>query len=332
MEFEMISRATRTVSSARTPSMLALAAGLVGLSVVATSMAIAQASGAQSGGATPAAPSAASGNPARDNLIKLQRPVSFDLNESKLEDVIKFFSETTGATFEPLWKGPGADDGLDKETQITLSVKNLDALTALEKVLDLAAAAGGGFGGDSNTWQFTEYGAIQLGSRKLLNKFKRTAVYDVNDLLFVIPVYDDVPEIDLAQALQGGGGGGGRSPFQGGGSGGNEERRREREERREERLTELKGLVTSLTETEQWEDGGGDGGKIVTYEGHFIVKAPDYMHRALVGYPWWPSTTNNAQRSRRFVSTNVSTSNTGIGDVVNFPVTATPGGPAGPAR
>lgn len=282
-------------------------------------------------GAAPAAPSVASGNPQRDNLIKLQRPVSFDLNESKLEDVIKFFAETTGATFEPLWKGPGADDGLDKETQITLSVKNLDALTALEKVLDLAAASGGGFGGDSNTWQFTEYGSIQLGSRKLLNKFKRTEVYDVNDLLIVVPVYDNVPEIDLQQALQSGGGGGG-SPFTGGNNGGNEQRRQQRDEDRRNRLTELKGLVTSLTETEQWEDGGGDGGKIITYEGHFIVKAPDYMHRALVGYKWWPSSTNNAQRSRRFVSTNVNTSNAGIADVVNFPVTGTPGGssPSGP--
>jgi len=267
----------------------------------------------------------------RSNLVKLQRPVTFDLNESKLEDVIKFFSETTGAQFEPIWKGTGADDGLDKETAITLSVKNLDALTALEKVLDLAAASAGGFGGDSNTWQFTEYGTIQIGSRKLLNKFKRTEIYDVNDLLLVIPVYDDVPTIDLEQALQGGGGGGGgRSPFTGGGSGGNEQRRQQREEQRDRRLTDLKGLITSLAEGEQWEDTGGDGGKIITYEGNFVVRAPDYMHRSLVGYRWWPSANANAQRSRRFVTTNVNTANSSIGDVVNFPVSATPGGGSGP--
>ena len=280
--------------------------------------------------AKPAAPAAAaapavpsSGNPARDNMVKMQKLVSFDFNESRLEDVIAYITKETGVNFEVLWGSGG--EGLDKEATITLSVKDMDALTALEKIFETLSS--GGFSStDASTWQFTAYGAMQIGPKKLLNKYKRVEVYDVNDLLFEIPVYDDVPQIDL-QALQGGGqGGSGRSPFTGGQGNRNTQRGEQREQRRRTRISEIQNLITKTVEADQWALQGGEGGQIEIYEGHFVVLAPDYLHRALVGYSWWPRSSTGNTRQRRYVSLNADAANSSIKSVENVPVIANPGG------
>lgn len=282
-----------------------------------------QGAGSTSPAGAQAAPVASSsGNPSRDNLAKLTKNISFEFNEGRLEDVVAYIAKETGANFEPLWN-PGGGDGLDKEATVTMTLKDIDALSALEKVLDAVAT---GTGNDANTWQFSPLGTVQIGPKKLLNKFKRVEVYDVNDLLFEVPVYDSVPEIDLAQVLQGGRGGGGGSPFSGGQGNRNDQRGEERENRRRARISEIQNLITSNVETDQWALQGGDGGTIATYEGHFVVSAPDYLHRALVGYTWWPSR-SNTQRTRRYVSLNVDTTNSGLQTIENFPINApSPGG------
>jgi hypothetical protein len=283
--------------------------------------------------AKPAAPAAAaavvpsSGNAARDNMVKMQKLISFDFNESRLEDVMAYITKETGVAFEVLWGSGG--DGLDKEATITLSVKDMEALTALEKIFE-TLTSGGVSSTDASTWQFTQYGAMQIGPKKLLNKYKRVEVYDVNDLLFEIPVYDDVPQIDL-QALQGGGGGGGgsaRSPFGGGGGQGNRNNQRgeQRELRRRTRISEIQNLITKTVEADQWALQGGEGGQIEIYEGHFVVLAPDYLHRALVGYTWWPRSSTAGTRQRRYVSLNTDAANSSIKSVENVPVIAAPGG------
>lgn len=266
---------------------------------------------------TPAVPTAPQS--ARDNIARLQKSITVDFNESKLEDVMKFMSDNTGAQFEPIWK-VGSEDGLDKEMLITLSVKGLDALTVLEKIMD--KASGDALNSDEKVnWQVTPYGAVQVGLRKTLNRHRRVEVYDVSDLLFEVPVYDEVPEINLDQVLQSGGGrgggGGGQSPFGGGGGGrgGNQQRQTERRQRRQELADELKRLVTSLAEKDQWEDNGGTGGTITVYQGNIIVDAPDYMHRALVGYSWWPTNKQSASKGRRYVSVS---QNLGISQLIGM--------------
>lgn len=261
--------------------------------------------------ATPGSSQLAPPKTGRENLARLQKTISVDMKEWKLEDVIKHLNTETEAVFEPIWKS-GSDDGLDPEMLITFSAKGLDGLTVLEKVLE--KASGDAFTSDEKaTWQVTSYGAIQIGPRKILNRSRRTEVYDVSDLLFEVPVYDDVPVIDLAQVLQsssggqggGGGGGSGTSIFgngNGNGGGGNQKRQDERRQRRQELVDELKRLLTSLAEKDQWEENGGSGGTMTVYQGNIIIDAPDYMHRAVAGYAWWPTVKNAAVKGRRYVS------------------------------
>ncbi|MFT3686121.1 MAG: hypothetical protein QM783_14570 [Phycisphaerales bacterium] len=165
---------------------------------------------------------------ARENVARLHRVISVDFKEWRLRDVVQHLSTETGAVLEPVWKNT-SEDGLDPDMLITFSAKGLDGVTVLERVLE--KASGEALTSDDKvTWQMTSYGAIEFGPRKALNRSKRVEVYDVSDLLFEVPVYDDVPTIDLAQVLQnsgGRGGNGGTNIFNDGGSRGGGDRARE---------------------------------------------------------------------------------------------------------
>src|SRR5690606_24861250 len=156
----------------------------------------------------------------------------------------------------------------------------------------------------------------------------RVEIYDINDLLMELPTYDEIPRIDLQQALQssqgGGGGGGGQSPFR---EEGNDDRQAQLRERRE-RAQEVIDLITQLVEPEQWIDNGGTGGSIRYYNGTLIINAPDYMHRGINGYPYWPAaaTSSTMVNGRRYVTL---TTDTGLSRVNGFgqqPVSAVVGG------
>ncbi len=253
----------------------------------------------------------ASGNASRDTLMRMQRTVSIELNETRLEDVMKFITEQTGADTEIFWK-TDSGDGLDKELLLTLSIKNLSALDMLDQVLEKAAD-----GFVENSWQMTPKGVMQIGPKSRLNKYKRLEVYDINDLLLIVPTHDDAPAVDLDKVLQQsgrGGGGGGGSPFT---NLNNNNRRREEEDYKKRRAEQIVDIIQQLVEAQQWDSGGGDGGNITykdAFPGQIIVNAADYIHRGLNGYRWWPAAGvgGGAGGSKRYVSLNVDTSQTSL--------------------
>jgi hypothetical protein len=295
---------------------LLLAAGLA-------SGAMGQAGTAPSAAAPTAVPS--TGDPTRDNFLRLGRGITIKFEEQRLEDVMTYIGDFTGAELEVLWADAQNADGLDPDQTLTLSAKNVSALTLLEKVLEKAQTED-----QENTWQLSKYGAIQAGPKSRLNKFKRTEIYDINDLLVEIPRYDEVPTIDLQSVLQSGQGGGGQSPFR-------DDNEEDEEDRKslQDKADEVVALITKIVEPQQWIDNGGDAGSIDQFRGTLIVTAPDYMHRQINGYPWFPSsrTASGMTNGRRWVSLDLDT---GISTVDGFgqqPITAVVGGeliPSGP--
>jgi len=241
------------------------------------------------------------GVPQRDTLIKVMKRISVDFQEKRLEDVMNFVKDYMGADLDPLWIDERNTDGLDKERLVSVKVDNVTTLALIERILESAQSDFGG----SNSWQMTETGAMQIGPKARLNKFRRVEIYDVTDLITEIPDYRDVPRIDLQQALQAsqGGGGGGQSPFRDD-TGGNERDQELKE--RQERATEVMELIRSLVEMDQWVENGGDGGSMRYWQGGIIVNAPDYMHRGINGYPYWPSagTSSRVQNGKRYVTLN----------------------------
>jgi hypothetical protein len=264
------------------------------------------------------------GSPQRDTLTRLMRRMSVDFNEKRLEDVVSFIKDFANADIETMWMDDKHPEGLDKDRVISVKVDNVTVLSLLEKVLEKAAPDAGG----EATWQMSDSGTFQMGPRERLNKSRRVQIYDINDLLMDVPDYRDVPQIDLQQALQAsqGGGGGGQSPFR---DQQQQEDRQERDQRKQEQADELATLIRDLVEPDQWIENGGSGGSIKFYKGTLIVNAPDYIHRGINGYRYWPATKTIAmkdQKGRRYVTLGVDT---GISTVDGFgqqPVTAVVGG------
>lgn len=304
------------------PSLSCRRFALVGLCALALSAGLAQSAAAQpAAGAQRTAYRQPDPIPQRETLIRLSRTITVDFNEQRLADVITFLRDYTMAEIEPLWMDDRHSTGLDPERTVTLSARNITVLRLIERILEQARDDF-----SEPTWQMADTGAIQIGPRDRLNQWKRIVVYDINDLLMEIPEYDEVPRIDLNQALQASGqGGGGQSPFQGGDD---RDDRQRRQGERQERAEALVDLIMEIVETESWVANGGNGGTIRIYRGNLIVNAPDYMHRGIMGYPYWPAraTVASMQNGRRYVSLTTDNSISALARMALQPVTLTTGG------
>jgi hypothetical protein len=260
-------------------------------------------------------------------LSKMMKVVSADFADNTVEQCLNFIRDVSGADFEYLWTD-STGQGLDKEKTISLSAKNMTLISLLEKILDKATGDTGNI--SSASWQMTDGGAIQVGLKVSLNKFRRLETYDITDMLFEVRDKTDVPELDLQAAFQntggaGGGGGGGTSPF-GGGNGRQQQQQQADPMRRENLGTAVKDLIVSLVETDQWTDGGGDGGTITYWQGTLLINAPDYMHRQVNGYPYWSSTTSApAARGGRYVSLDADVKRSSYDTIRRLPVEGGPG-------
>lgn len=284
---------TRHGRSARRGMSVMVLAGLAGF-VASTSSATAQTPGAakpveSSGASTPSVATSP-----RATLQKMSRMASLEVTDKRLEDVLDFISGYTGADIEPAWRSENAD-GLDKDKLITLNAKNIPALDLLERVLVKAQTEF-----QQNTWQLSDTGVLEVGPKDRLNKHKRLVIYDINDLLAETPNFYEVPRIDLQAVLQQagrGGSGGGQSPIRDDQP--QQVNRQEMEKAKQDRIDAVKGIITSLVEPEQWQDNGGDGATIRYFQGTLIVNAPDYMHRQINGYPFWPAHATPGGADRR---------------------------------
>lgn len=258
--------------------------------------------------------------PQRETAARLMRRLDVEIESQRLEDVIRFIAEVTGAEIEPAWADDRFADGLDRDRVISLRVRNRTALDVIEEVLERAR---GEFDTYGNTWQFSPYGSLEIGPKSRLNRRKRVEIYPILDMVTELPRYDNAPQFDLNQILQGGRGGGGQSPFQDPGD--------QQPERvpLDERVEDLIRLLTDLVEPEQWEQNAGEGGSIRYWQGNLIVNAPDYMHRGLNGYPWWPSrltSVRTAEGGGRWVSLDIDAPFSRVLGIENQEVSAIVGG------
>ncbi len=294
-----------------------VAAALLGAAGVAPAL-------AQAGSS---APTLVSSHPQRDTLMKMLRPVTVEFTDTRLEAVIDYIRDITGARIEALWMTDRNPEGLDKDMTVSVKVENVTFLALLERVLGQASS-----GFDESTWQMSETGELQVGTKERLNKFKRVEMYDISDLLLEVPRYDEVPSIDLQRVLQssggGGGGGGGQSqsPFR---DDDQNQRDQQREDRRQEKADQVVEIIQELCEPDQWIETGGSGGSIRLYESSIIVNAPDYMHRAINGYPYWPrrlTQTGVTPAGRRYVSLTTDNGISTIDGFANQEVSAVVGG------
>lgn len=215
-------------------------------------------------------------DPRVQTLRDMQKRVTVELEDARLEDVLMFIEQAGNLPLDVKWVGNDNPIGLEKGKAVSLNAKNMTLQALLENALD---KAGDEF--SEATWQLTPEGTIEVGPKERLNGRKTVKVYDINDLLFVIPNFTEVPELDLDAVLQQssgrGGGGGGRGVFRA-------DQNNEVELTEEQRVQEIVEILTSTVEPEQWQVNGGTGASVRFYRGALLISAPDYIHRQIGGY------------------------------------------------
>ena len=253
----------------------------------------------------------------------LYTDISVDFDETPLREAINFIKDRLDVPIIGRYSDDQTGSGMDPDEPITLSVDSQPAINVLEMVLEQASTY------EPCTWQIRE-GFIEVGTKERLSSAgaRETRLYPILDLIYDPPYFDNAPDFDLNSAIsQGGqGGGGGGSGGGGGGGGGGlfgspgEDPERLTEEERAEILREI---IEEFIEPDAW----GVYADIRFYQGVYIIRAPDWLHRQIGGYPYaaQPRRTS-ASMQRRYVT---FTPRFSIVENVEFrsvPVTGTAGG------
>ncbi len=202
--------------------------------------------------------------------------IGVDFTDNRFEDVMKFISNITQITVDPDWESLAAI-GVDKDTPVSLKLQSKVTIqAALERVLakvskDQYTRAG---------WAVSD-GIINVGSEESLRKHKVLVIYNIQDLLFQIPNYRTVPQIDLNNVLQSNAGGGGQSPF----NQGNDQQQQQQDDPavRERRIRQIIDILYANVDFEGWKDNGGETGSLQELNGSLIITNTPKNHREIVG-------------------------------------------------
>ena len=239
----------------------------------------------------------------RQAMAAMQKAVSVNFNNNQLDQVFSYMNQVSGVEFYPDWKALETI-GVRPEDPITLTLDNVPAEVALKRVVEQ-------LGDESDRPDYSvEDGVVVVSSSEQLRKKTITIVYDIRDLLFEVPYFDNAPDFNLSSALsqggqgQGGGGGtggGGGGGFGGGGGGGGgfggggggsggggggiigdpgEDPERKS---REELIEQIQKIITTQVDYDNWEDNGGDTGRIQELNGNLIITNTARNHRDIEG-------------------------------------------------
>ncbi len=273
--------------------------------------------------------------------VLLYTDITVTFSETPAREAINYLKTVLGINIVGRYNDDKLAEGIDPETPVTLDVVDKPAITVLELVLDQCQDV------DPCTWQLRE-GFIEVGTKERLSQSSAREIkyYSVRDLLFEPPYFDNAPKLDLSSALNqgggyggggfggggggfgggglGGGGGGGYGGGGGGGSGGGgggnifgdpaDEKPRKTEQ---EKADELIEMIVQSVEPDSWEDNGGTAASIRYYSGTFIVRAPDFIHRQLGGYPFATRPVAKAPGpvARRFVTFSSGMSDVALAEI-----------------
>jgi hypothetical protein len=215
------------------------------------------------------------------------RQLSTQLPELKFQgvtfsDAVDFLRDVSGANIIVNWKALEAA-GVTRDAPVNLHLNGVSLHKAMDLLLTEAA------GGDTITY-VVDQGVIEITTRELADKNMVTRVYPVEDLLMIIPDFNDAPQFSL-DAAQNGGGGGGSPVGQGGGGGAaaanplfqqGGTQTAEVVKTKAERAQELVELIEQVVSPDIWKDNGGTA-SLRYYNGMLVVTAPRSIQEAIGG-------------------------------------------------
>lgn len=240
----------------------------------------------------------------RQVRLALDKTVPVDIaSGSTLEQVVAYLKQVTGVPIHADWKALDLIN-VRKDDSIELNLGQASGMTAVERVLEQ-------LGSDGDRPQYSvEEGMLIISSDSALRKRVFTIVYDIRDLLFQVPYFDNAPEFDLDSAINqgneggggggsgggsgggggfgGAGGGGGGGGSGGGGSGGGGSifgSPGEDPDRipREDLVKQIVDIIQENVDPEGWRDLGGDTGSLQELNGNLIITNTPRNHREIEG-------------------------------------------------
>jgi type II secretory pathway component GspD/PulD (secretin)/tetratricopeptide (TPR) repeat protein len=242
--------------------------------------------------------------PTWDKLRTASLPVPFQSGPT-LEQAVDYFRDQTKIDFQIDW-ALLKEVGLEQErTSVTLNLSSMRVEAALKRVLAEVRNKDNGEAPSEPIAFDVQDGVVVITTKAGIQSRKVMVVYDVRDLLFVAPDFDNAPEFNLNQSIQtggggggpggGGGAGGGGGGFGGGGGGGGmggggggggapfgEAGEAPERGNIDDRLEQIKDLIYDQVEG-NWEDRGGGDDKITTFNRNLIVNASPSAQRSIEG-------------------------------------------------
>ena len=154
----------------------------------------------------------------------MQSEIPLEFTDAPFSDVLSWIENATGLNIHQDWTA--LDElGVTEDTEVSINVPSVKVEDAFRIIFEQVND------GADPTEDGADYairnGLLTVTSRSALDRDYQPLVYDIRDLTFPVPYFDDGPRLDLGAALsqggqqggQGGGGGGGGGGFGGGGGG-----------------------------------------------------------------------------------------------------------------
>ncbi|MCC7390113.1 MAG: hypothetical protein IT431_15240 [Phycisphaerales bacterium] len=194
-------------------------------------------------------------------------------NDNTLEQALTYFAQLTTLDMDIDWQSL-EEIGIDRETTVSLSLKQATAQTVLDRLLDKVSTDPV----NQADWAVVD-GMLQIASDEKIRRNTVLEIYDIRDLVFEVPDYDEAPTIDLQSVLQSSqGGGGGQSPFQ------NDQQDQQRDRLPlDERIDQIKEIIYTNIDPESWPEGGGTTGAMFDLNSQLLIKNTPKNHREIRG-------------------------------------------------
>ena len=211
------------------------------------------------------------------------------IDNATAREALQWWSSATNIALVVNW-AELENEGVDPEATVNLSLRRIPADMLLKLIINQMSP-------EVPLIVETTQWFVQVMTRNQAVRKPVVKVYDIRDLLFEVPNFDNAPDFDLNSALDntssgGSGTGTGRSSgsSSGGGSSGgggtifdteDDNNERDRRATKEERTEDLVQLIRETIEPDIWQAHGGQLCSIKDFDGRLIVNAPMFVHRQL---------------------------------------------------
>lgn len=198
-------------------------------------------------------------------------PVQFKGN--RFADVLAYVQTNTNTSFDVNWDSLAAI-GITPDAPVNLSFKDTRADIVLARVLNQVSR---------DRYAKADYtvadGIVTIASADDIQRQTATSLYPISDLLLVVPDYDKVPPLDLANVLAAAKQRGDRTPF-------TPKLDTETERLGETRTDRLRKIIETIQMTvdpDSWRDNGGDVGTVSEINGSLFITTTPRNHREIAG-------------------------------------------------